>query len=269
MTLNCGRQDGNREWVGQLKYQMGKYRLLALDLDGTLLNDRSEISELNVKWVKHAIDAGVTVCVSTGRGFASALPYAEQLSSDAPMITVNGGEIWTKPHSLHRHTLMDAETIMKLHALAEKYDVWFWAYTTEDIYNKERWVGDTIARKWLKFGYYSEDVTLLSAILKVIQTWDGLELSNSSPYNIEINPAGVSKATALMEVCRMRGFDMSEVVAVGDSLNDIAAIRASGLGVAMGNAQDEVKAAANVITGSNQESGVAQVIENYVLRRDF
>ncbi|WP_309244778.1 Cof-type HAD-IIB family hydrolase [Cohnella silvisoli] len=249
-----------------MAYQMGKYRLLALDLDGTLLNEQSEISEMNAKWVKHAIEAGVTVCVSTGRGFPSALPFAEQLGLDTPMITVNGGEIWTKPHALHQRTLLDSDKIMKLHALAERYDVWFWAYTTEDIYNKERWVGDTIARNWLKFGYYTEDAPILSAILNEIQTWEGLELSNSSPHNIEINAQGVSKASALMEVCRMRGYDMSEVVAVGDSMNDIAAIRASGLGVAMGNAQDEVKLAANVITGSNQKNGVAEVIQNYVLR---
>jgi HAD superfamily hydrolase (TIGR01484 family) len=253
--------------VEQLAYQMGKYRLLALDLDGTLLNDRSEISELNAKWIQHAIDAGVTVCVSTGRGFVSALPFAEQLGLETPMITVNGGEIWTKPHVLHRRTLLDAGKIMKLHALAERYDdVWFWAYTTEDIYNKERWVGDTVARHWLKFGYHTENTVILGEILSEIQTWDGLELSNSSPFNIEINAAGVSKATGLMEICRLHGYNMSEVVAVGDSLNDIAAIRACGLGVAMGNAQEEVKAAANVTTGSNQESGVAQVIQNYVLR---
>jgi Cof subfamily protein (haloacid dehalogenase superfamily) len=253
--------------VEQLTYQMSKYRLLALDLDGTLLNDHSEISELNVKWIQHAIDAGVTVCVSTGRGFVSALPFAEQLGLETPMITVNGGEIWAKPNVLHRRTLLDAGKIMKLHALAERYnDVWFWGYTTEDIYNKERWVGDTMARDWLKFGYYTEDTDILGKIYSEIQTWDGLELSNSSPYNIEINAAGVSKATALMEVCRMRGYDMSEVVAVGDSLNDIAAIRDCGLGVAMGNAQEEVKAAADVTTGSNEESGVAQVIQNYILR---
>lgn len=241
---------------------------MALDLDGTLLNETSEISDTNAEWVKRAVDAGVTVCVSTGRGFKSALPIAETLGLETPMITVNGGEIWTKPHSLHRRTLLDSSKVMKLHALAEQYpDVWYWGYTTEDIYNKERWVGDTIASHWLKFGYYTEDVQSLGEILKEIQTWEGLELTNSSPFNIEINPTGVSKATALMEVCRMLGYEMSEVVAVGDSLNDIAAIRAVGLGVAMGNAQDEVKLAANVVTGSNQEHGVAQVIQNYVLRK--
>lgn len=253
-------------WSAKLSYRMGKYKLLALDLDGTLLNDRSEISDTNALWVRRAAEAGVTVCVSTGRGFPSALPYAEQLELDTPMITVNGGEIWTKPHALHRRTLLGADKVMKLHAVAERHDVWFWAYSTEDIYNKERWAGDTAACHWLKFGYYTEDLPVLQTILEEIRLWDGLEISNSSPYNIEINAAGVSKATALMEVCRMRGFDMSEVVAVGDSLNDIAAIRASGLGVAMGNAQDEVKSAADVVTGHHQNHGVAEVIQNYVLK---
>jgi HAD superfamily hydrolase (TIGR01484 family) len=242
-----------------------KYKLLALDLDGTLLNDRSEISETNAKWVRRAADAGITVCVSTGRGFVSAVPYAEQLGLDTPMITVNGGEIWMKPHVIHYRTLLDAEKVMKLHMIAERYDTWFWAYSTEEIYNKERWVDNTHARHWLKFGYYTEDLTVLGSILEEVRTVEGLELSNSSPYNIEINPAGVSKATAMREVCRILGVDMSEAVAVGDSLNDIAAIREAGLGVAMGNAQDEVKLAADIVTGHHQHDGVAQVIQNYLL----
>ncbi|MFC4303868.1 Cof-type HAD-IIB family hydrolase [Cohnella boryungensis] len=250
-----------------MAYERAKYRLLALDLDGTLLNDRSEISETNAEWVRHAVEAGVTVCASTGRGFKSALSIVEQLGLKTPMITVNGGEIWTKPHVLHRRTLLDVEKVMKLHALAERYpEVWYWAYSTEDIYNKERWAGDTTASHWLKFGYYMEDTDILGEILKEIRTWEGLEISNSSPHNIEINPLGISKATALEEVCRMIGCEMSEVVSVGDSLNDIAAIRASGLGVAMGNAQQEVKLAADAVTGTNQEHGVAQVIQQYVLR---
>ena len=247
---------------------MGNYRLLALDLDGTTLNDRSEISAANQEWIAKAREAGVTVCVSTGRGYDSALPFAEQLGlAESPMIVVNGGEIWSKPSELHRRTTLPAEKVMKLHRLAERHgDTWFWAYSTQGIYNKEQWAGDTYDFEWLKFGYYNEDTKVLGSILQELQGWEGLELSNSSPYNIEVNPAGVSKATAIEEVCRMLGCKMSEAVAVGDSLNDLAAIRAVGLGVAMGNAQDEVKAGADVVTGTNLEDGVAQVIQQYVLK---
>ncbi|WEK53430.1 MAG: Cof-type HAD-IIB family hydrolase [Candidatus Cohnella colombiensis] len=256
----------DKEWGIGLAYHMGKYKLLALDLDGTLLNDRSEISESNALWVQRALDAGIVVCVSTGRGFLSALPFAEQIGKDTPMLTVNGGEVWRKPHQLHRRTLLAAEKVMKLHALAEQHKTWYWAYTVEDIYNNERWPADTIGRNWLKFGFHIEDSEKINTILEEIRTWEGLELSNSSIYNIEVNGAGVSKATGLEELCRLYGFNMSEVVAIGDSLNDIAAIRAAGLGIAMGNAQDEVKAAANVITEHHQQDGVAYAIEHYVLK---
>ncbi|MDG0790692.1 Cof-type HAD-IIB family hydrolase [Cohnella ginsengisoli] len=246
---------------------MVKYKLLALDLDGTLLNDRQEISEENKKWILKASEAGVTVIASTGRGFPTALPIVEQLGLQTPMITVNGGEIWTKPNSIHRRIPMDTEKIMKLHMLAERHPVaWFWAYATDGIYNKEKWVDDTYSRTWLKFGYYDEDASVIAKLWEELLTWEGLELSNSSPFNIEVNPAGVSKAAAIEEVCRMIGCDISEAVAVGDSLNDLAAIRAAGLGVAMGNAQDAVKAEADVVTGTNNEHGVAQAIQNYILK---
>jgi 5-amino-6-(5-phospho-D-ribitylamino)uracil phosphatase len=245
---------------------MSPYRLLALDLDGTLLNDRNEISETNAEWVGRAREAGIEVCISTGRGFPSALPFAEQLRLDGPMITVNGGEIWRTPHELYRRTLLPADMVFRLHKLALRYDTWFWAYTTERMYNKDGWIEDEADRSWLKFGYYTEHLGVLTEILDEIRNWSGLEITNSSPFNIEINPAGVSKAAALEEVCRMVGCKLSETVAVGDSLNDIAAIRACGLGVAMGNAQDEVKAAADVVTGTHLEDGVAHMIREYVLK---
>ncbi|MCR2806188.1 Cof-type HAD-IIB family hydrolase [Paenibacillus soyae] len=248
---------------------MPKYKLLALDMDGTLLNERSEISEENAEWIRRAREAGVTVSFSTGRGFVSALPYAEQLKLDSPMITVNGGEIWTKPHVLHKRTELSPIYVERLHKLAKSYpEVWFWAYTTLAIYNKERWFGageSYDSHHWLKFGYYTEDDRARELILAEVQSWGALEISNSSPNNIELNPQGVSKASALRDLCDWMGIGMSEVVAAGDSLNDIAAIREAGLGVAMGNAQEAVKEAADVVTLTNDEHGVAELIKRYVL----
>lgn len=248
---------------------MTKYKLLALDMDGTLLNEQSEISGENAEWIQKAMDAGVTVSFSTGRGFVSALPYAEQLKLETPMITVNGGEIWTRPHVLHKRTELSPVYVKRLHELAlEHNEVWFWAYTTETIYNKERWFDSAEAYEsfnWLKFGYYTEVDRSRELILSEIQSWGALEISNSSPHNIELNPQGVSKASALKDLCRWMSIDMSQVVTAGDSLNDIAAIREAGLGVAMANAQDVVKEAADVITLSNDEHGVAEIIKRYIL----
>lgn len=249
---------------------MGNYKLLALDMDGTLLNDTSEISPENAEWIQKALDAGVTVSFSTGRGFRSALPYAEQLKLETPMITVNGGEIWHRPHVLHKRSLLSPMYVKRLHELAlEHGEPWFWAYSTEEIYNKEKWISpgdDYESHHWLKFGYYTEDDIAREKILAEVQSWGALEITNSSLSNIELNPLGVSKASALQELCGLLHIEMSQVIAVGDSLNDIAAIREAGLGVAMGNAQDAVKEAADFITLTNNENGVAEVIRRYILK---
>ncbi|MDQ6419839.1 Cof-type HAD-IIB family hydrolase [Paenibacillus sp. LHD-117] len=247
---------------------MSDYKLLALDMDGTLLNELSEISGENAEWIQKALDIGVIVSFSTGRGFESALPYAEQLKLETPMITVNGGEVWARPHVLHKRTELSPIYVKRLHELAGQYpEVWFWAYTTQTVYNKERWFDasrDYDSFHWLKFGYYTEDDRAREAILAETQSWEAFEITNSSPHNIELNPLGVSKASALRELCGLLGIEMSQVIAAGDSLNDIAAIREAGLGVAMGNAQEAVKLAADAVTLTNDENGVAEIIKKYI-----
>ncbi|MBJ6362297.1 Cof-type HAD-IIB family hydrolase [Paenibacillus sp. GCM10012307] len=246
---------------------MQTYKLIALDMDGTLLNDTSEISSKNAAWIHKAREAGMIVCFSTGRGFQSALPYAEQLQLDTPMITVNGGEIWHRPHVLYRRTYLNEGIIGPLLKLAQEYDTWFWGYTVDKVYNRENWLEPGQSPDdlhWLKFGYDTKDDKAREEIVQEISNWGGLEISNSSPTNLEINSGGISKASALQELCGLLNLNMSQVVAVGDSLNDIAAIREAGLGIAMGNAQDLVKQAADAITVSNNEDGIAHVLEHIV-----
>ncbi|MFD2117726.1 Cof-type HAD-IIB family hydrolase [Paenibacillus yanchengensis] len=247
---------------------MTKYKLMALDMDGTLLNEWSEISDENAIWIHKAQAAGVTVCFSTGRGFMSANPYAHQLQLVTPMITVNGSEVWSKPHELLKRTEMDVAMIAQLHQLAGEYpDAWFWAYTTEGIYNKEKWIGKQRKLEdytWLKFGFHTENDKERAEITEELIKWDAFEITNSSIWNIELNPKGVNKAAAIQEVCKFLNIDISEVIAVGDSLNDIAAIQACGLGIAMGNAQQEVKDAADEITVTNNEDAIAAIIKKHI-----
>ncbi|AIQ49199.1 hypothetical protein R70723_27310 [Paenibacillus sp. FSL R7-0273] len=242
-----------------------RYRLLALDMDGTLLNDEQLITPKTVEWIQKAVDAGVHVCLSTGRAFRSAMPYAEQLGLKTPMITVNGSEIWREPHELYRRSLMDPALIRQLYDIAGQHGIWYWAYSTEQVYNRNNWDGDIMGREWLKFGYSTEDDEIRHKLLMQLQDLGGLEITNSSPTNLEINPLGVNKAYGIGEVCKLLGIDMSEVVAVGDSLNDLAAIQAAGLGVAMGNAQETVQQEADAVVASNNEDGIAEVIEKYIL----
>ncbi|GGO02476.1 Cof-type HAD-IIB family hydrolase [Saccharibacillus kuerlensis] len=241
------------------------YKLLALDMDGTLLNDDHQVSEETANWIRRAIKEGFHVCLSTGRAAVDALPYAVELGLETPMITVNGSEVWKAPHELHYRALMDVDSVRKMHALAEEYGVWFWAYTTERMYNRDRWAETLDDKEWLKFGYNTKDHDVLHEILMRLQNMGGLQITNSSPDNLEINPEGISKASGIAQVCELLDITMEQVIAVGDSLNDIAAIQAVGLGVAMGNAQEPVKEVADLVVASNNEDGIVQVIREYML----
>jgi 5-amino-6-(5-phospho-D-ribitylamino)uracil phosphatase len=247
---------------------MGAYKLIALDMDGTLLTEDKKVSEENQAALLAAREAGITVMFATGRGIQNVLTYAEELKlMDAPLVAVNGSEVYRKPGDLLERHVLQAEQVHSLHQLAVKYDTWFWAYTVGDIFNKDRWVQkkELEERPWLKFGYYTEDLESLTAIRSEITSWGNLELSNSHPCNLELNPKGIHKAYGISKVCELLGLDMSQVIAMGDSLNDVTMIREAGLGVAMGNAQDEVKALADTVTLTNEEHGVAHIIHKYAL----
>lgn len=242
-----------------------KYRLLALDMDGTLLNDEQIITPKTVEWIQKAVDAGVHVCLSTGRASKSAMPYAEQLGLKTPMIMVNGSEVWRAPYELYRRSLMDPVLVQQMYDIAQEYDIWFWAYSVDEVYNRNNWDGEILSREWLKFGYSTEDDEIRHKLLMRLQDMGGLEITNSSPHNLEINPLGVNKASGIREVCKLLGLEMSQVVAVGDSLNDLAAIQHAGFGVAMGNAQETVKQEADAVVASNNDDGIAEVIQKYIL----
>lgn len=245
---------------------MGLYKLVALDMDGTVLDDEQKISAENREWINRALDAGITVIFSTGRGMRSVEPYTKDLDLNTPVVTVNGSEVWKKPGELLNRHLMDAKYIKKMHQLAVEHDIWFWSYAVEELFNKDNWQPDLESKHWLKFGYYTENDEIRQEIRRTIAAWDVMEITNSHPFNIECNPKGVNKASGLQEVCRLLGIKMSEVVAIGDSMNDAAMIRSAGLGVAMGNAQDEIKGIADFITTTNVDNGVAKVIREYVLK---
>ncbi|MGV2686949.1 HAD hydrolase family protein, partial [Clostridium perfringens] len=128
-----------------------------------------------------------------------------------PMVTVNGGEVWRAPYELHRRALLDSKLVEQMHALAIETGSWFWAYSVERLYNSENWIGDVANQEWLKFGYNTNDHEVRHNILMRLQDMGGLEITNSSPDNLEINPQGVNKATGIGQVCELLGISMSEV----------------------------------------------------------
>ncbi len=237
-------------------------KLIALDMDGTLVNHDGDVSKENEDAVKRAKDQGIHVVLSTGRSLPFCRDIAEQLGHSAYLVTVNGGQVFDKELNLVDSTHLTNDLVKRLWELKMKHDVYFWSSTTEGVFNtKKPFEKEIDDYNWLKFGFDIQDDDVRKVITDEVMANEALEVTNSSPTNLEINPAGVNKAAALMKVCKWLDLSMDNVMAVGDSMNDIAMIREAGFGVAMGNAQDRVKEAADWITKDYTEHGVAHAID--------
>jgi HAD superfamily hydrolase (TIGR01484 family) len=248
---------------------MPRYRLLALDLDGTTLTEEKTLTEETRKWILRAEQAGVTVIFATGRGTQTTQQYWEELGLNSPMVLVNGAEIWDSPGVLRKRYTIDREHIRKLHKLAVEWGAYFWGYSAESLTSKRNWTESMFDRDWMKFGIRHDDPATILKLRDIVRSWGTLEITASAPVNMEIAPLGISKESGVRAVCDRLGIGMDEVMAIGDNLNDLRLIRAAGLGVAMGNADDELKQAAGAMTDTNERDGVAKAIRRYLFGLDF
>ncbi|WP_062110061.1 Cof-type HAD-IIB family hydrolase [Bacillus niameyensis] len=244
--------------------KVGSYKLIALDMDGTLLNHQQEISEANRKAIAEAIEKGVHVVLSTGRHLKSTKKYADSLQLSSYLIVVNGGEIWDPSGNLLETNRLEENYVQSMWDLCKQHNGRFWAVTSDSVFHNS--MPENISGlEWLKFGFDLDDHEVRELILTELRKNNQLEISNSSPLNIEVNALGINKANALKKICKLLGISMDEVLACGDSLNDLAMIQAAGCGVAMGNAQSIVKEAADWVTDTNDADGVAKAIRYWVL----
>ncbi|WP_435992341.1 Cof-type HAD-IIB family hydrolase [Rossellomorea sp. LjRoot5] len=237
-------------------------KLIALDMDGTLVNHEGEVSPENEQAIHRAKEKGIHVVLSTGRSLFTCRDISDELGRSSYLVTVNGGEIYDHEYNLVDRIPLDIDLVKQLWALKEEHDVYFWSSTSQGLYNsKKPFDRDIESYNWLKFGFDIPDDDVRKVMMDELVKNEALEITNSSLTNIEINPAGVNKAAALVKVCKWLDLSMDQVMAVGDSMNDIAMIREAGFGVAMGNAQEAVKEAADWVTGINTDHGVAQAID--------
>ncbi|NPC91556.1 HAD family phosphatase [Bacillus sp. WMMC1349] len=247
----------NQEYREQVK-------LVALDMDGTLLNAEHAISEENKQAIKEAEEKGVHVVLSTGRTLRTAREFAESLGLTSYLITVNGSEIWDSSFNLVERQVLHPDHVQMMWGLRNQYETNFWACSVDKVWRAD-FPEDIYAHEWLKFGFDIPDHHVRNQVLEELKKNKELEITNSSPTNIEVNTIGINKGAALTKVSERLGFSMKNVMAVGDSLNDIAMIKQAGLGVAMGNAQEIVKKTADWVTETNIKNGVAKAIRHWVL----
>lgn len=268
-------------------------KLIAIDIDGTLLNEKNELAPATIEAVKAATEKGIQVVLCTGRPLTGAAHYLKKLgladNDEHYVITFNGSLVQsTSGNVLLRHTLT-YDDFIDIEALSRKLNVHFHSETDQYIYtaNKNispytigeaylvrmpiryRDVGEMSRDLSISKGMIIDDPALISRIVKdheiPSEFYDRFYIVQSEPFFLEIMNKNASKGNALDGLCQELGLQADEVMALGDQGNDLTMIKFAGTGVAMGNATPEVKAAANEITLTNAEDGVAAAIQKFAL----
>lgn len=272
-------------------------KLIALDLDGTTINDDRVISKRNRAALRKAAEQGVNIVIATGRPF-SALP-ADVFEIDAIryVLTSNGASITdlVANKTFYENCLSPLATERSV-ALLKQYPyiiecfVKGIAYIDGGYYRQVEQSGrsfrdveyilttrnpvDDIYQFMLEhkgsienININFEDISEKPAMREKLLTIPEATITSSFAHNLEIGGATTSKAEALRQMGKLLGIDSSEMMAAGDSPNDIAMLKACGFPVAVGNAVDEVKAVARYIAPPNYADGVADAVEKFVLNR--
>jgi Cof subfamily protein (haloacid dehalogenase superfamily) len=265
-------------------------KLIAIDLDGTLLNDKKQITEDNINAINAASKQGVSVVLCTGRPITGIKRYLAQLELNNPneyAITYNGALAQTLTgETLIKHTL-SFEDYLAAEAFSHEVGVHFHVDGKNHIYTANQNISTyTVGESFLvemglryravdemnpelempKVMFIDDPAVLGAARDRIFERFaDDFSVVQSEPYFVELMPKNVSKGNAVSELANRLGLELDQVMAIGDQGNDLSMIKAAGTGVAMANAIDEVKANAQFITANNNDSGVARAIEKFVL----
>ncbi|MEO3946087.1 Cof-type HAD-IIB family hydrolase [Gorillibacterium sp. CAU 1737] len=262
------------------------YKLIAIDIDDTLINDDKEVTPATQKALEQAVEKGVIVTLATGRAYASAQKIARQTGLNVPIITYQGALIknlmdeevlferfvpkeaahklldFCLERNLHLQTYVDD----KLSAREDNEKLRGYCELNRTPYSIEpdfRAMMDKPTPKLLII----DDPAYLDEIAPELKELLGpdVHITKSKPHFLEIMHREGTKGHALGFLARHFGCELSETIGVGDSWNDREMLLEAGLGVAMGNATPQLKEIADYVTASNNEDGVKQVIDRFIL----
>ncbi len=265
-------------------------KLIAIDLDGTLLNSNHEMTERTEKVLKTALSKGIRVIIATGKTFLSSRHIIKRLGTNTPGIYNQGTITFNSDGTVHsqqvinkvlaRQVITYAEDrgyiigiysgtrilVRKLTQRMEELTTYFHEPMPEAVGPLQNILDTTPINKIIIF--YPHDPRRVQALrwqLSMQIDSSARLLSAGIPDELEILPAGASKGSALKVLLKEMGISASQVMALGDGENDLEMLELAGIGIAMGNASDHVKSVANVTTKTNDEDGVAEAVEKYVL----
>ena len=267
-----------------------KYKLLASDLDGTLLNDKSEITERTKTAILKAIQAGVLFITATGRAMSGVEHINALFDRDLPFITLNGAIVCM---GKSRKVLVNkylgnalAKEVFDLGAsLGIPVVVWAGKKLCVSRECEETRFYRDIAKTETRIIKEIDELKDEGGVSKVLwidspgnisryhrelgARYSGrLNCYPSRPIFLEFFSTEADKGIALAEIGKIYNIDRSEMIAVGDNFNDVSMLEYAGLGVAMENSESEIKAVCRHVTLSNNEDGVAAVIEKFILEPD-
>jgi Cof subfamily protein (haloacid dehalogenase superfamily) len=262
------------------------YRLVVADLDGTARSRRFGVTPGVRRAIANARARGVRVCVATGRMWRSAAPWVQSLGADAPVILYNGGRVFdfAGGRILYDRRLPAEATRQALAVIRRDPNVQPHLFLNDHVYVERRHpMTDAYAEDdGLGYDVVAAFEPLLTAdphkilvtgesgkleVLGTVARQAGLaaHVVQSEPTKLEFLPPGVSKGTALREMLDQLRIETAEVIAVGDNWNDVEMIEAAGLGVAMADAPEGVRARADHVCGTADEEGFRDVLERFVL----
>lgn len=271
-----------------------KPKLILTDLDGTLLRDDKSLSPANRAALVRAAAQGAEVVVATGRFFGGIPRELLELPFLRYFILMNGAKVYDRREDrvLYRSEipLAQAERVMDLLEpldctvdcyqndvgwMERRYFDHLDYYVTDpvsramvrshrrpvdDLRAQVRAGGDTVQKMQAYFPHLELRPRVMALLRREVP---GVVQSVSLPTNLELNAAGATKGAALAELCRALGVDPLDTAAFGDGTNDVSMLAAAGVGVAMANGAPETRQAADLVTVSNQEDGVALVLDRW------
>jgi len=263
------------------------YKLIAADIDGTLLNDMGQLTEGNIEAVRKAVDKGVIFTIATGRPIQGVVHLVEALNLDIPLITYNGAMVIKgKSREILYERKLSEEDARTIIGWGREKDISVMVWKNNNLYvtkmdervEKYRSISkveailikdlDEVVKGGVSKVLWYDDVEKINEYQKQIGKYisNNVNYHTSQPFFLEFNDKLASKAIAMENLGKHFGIKQSEMIAIGDGYNDLSMIEYAGLGVAMANSPEEIKQRADYVTLSNNEDGVAHVIRKFILK---
>lgn len=265
------------------------YKMIATDLDETLLNSNKRVSKQDIDTIANLNNCHFVI--ATGRGFESTQEILKQIGQynkkNTYLISFNGGIITeNKDNKILYSNLLPFEDVEYLFNLGLKYNVCIHVYALNCCYAYRIFENETKTlnngqfhfktfdttdlsflkdKKIAKVLYCIEDMDYLRKIKDEIKLDDKYSISFSSNRYLEINPKGINKGTALVKLCEILNIDLKDTIGVGDNLNDLQLITTSGLGIGVNNSIEDIKQYCDVILDStNNENPMSEIVNRFM-----